>query len=388
MKPFQCCISCGRERIQKIGPAGEILYRCTRHGDCNDNDKWAFRSAVWEACNFRHVNLTNIHRQSDEVFIKILQKLRVGIPLTNADRNILQDHPCDVTNAVKLYPTREEVRRINQTEFDKLRTEKRSYQCLDYFSWNEQHGNLREKGRRSPRDGSLEALREHKLDTMVEFKAGMLVVLLVNLDIANGLVNGSQGRVIGFEPYDPAKLPKATVFPSGGDSFSSTQRGGGRKSSSKGGRGRESSMGPPEVQGELRGEYAALREGLIKDFIQQDCNKHKMWPIVDFGNGIKRTIYADCQVNELGDEKPYTLLARTQVPLLAAWAMTIHKSQGMTLNRVIVDLGKSFEEGQEYVALSRARSLHGLKVESLGANVGKGGNEQVKKFLQDKFGIQ
>lgn len=58
-------------------------------------------------------------------------------------------------------------------------------------------------------------------------------------------------------------------------------------------------------------------------------------------------------------------MSRTQIPLIAGWAITIHKSQGMTLERAVVDVDEAWEHGHSYVALSRVNTLDGLCVKGL-----------------------
>ena len=53
-----------------------------------------------------------------------------------------------------------------------------------------------------------------------------------------------------------------------------------------------------------------------------------------------------------------------QYPIRLVWAVTIHKSQGLTFDRLMIDAGKSFASGQVYVALSRCRTLEGIVLKS------------------------
>ncbi|MFY9642049.1 MAG: AAA family ATPase [Rhodomicrobium sp.] len=92
--------------------------------------------------------------------------------------------------------------------------------------------------------------------------------------------------------------------------------------------------------------------GVVSDFDSEDGT-----PVVVTRNGL--TVFAkraEWKVNE--DESVKAGIE--QIPLRLAWAITVHKSQGMSLDTAVMDLSHAFEYGQGYVALSRVRALSGL----------------------------
>ncbi len=89
------------------------------------------------------------------------------------------------------------------------------------------------------------------------------------------------------------------------------------------------------------------------------------WPIVKTSDG--RTIKVEpVDWESVDDGKVRASI--TQIPLRLAWAITVHKSQGMSLDAAEIDLSKAFAYGQGYVALSRVRSLAGLKLTGINPN--------------------
>ncbi len=89
------------------------------------------------------------------------------------------------------------------------------------------------------------------------------------------------------------------------------------------------------------------------------------FPIITTNDGRQIVIEPDEWAIQDGDKR---LAVIRQVPLRLAWAITVHKSQGMSLDAAQIDLGRAFEFGQGYVALSRVRTLAGLSLLGFNAN--------------------
>jgi len=117
-----------------------------------------------------------------------------------------------------------------------------------------------------------------------------------------------------------------------------------------------------DISGEKRyyngklGEISALDETEIKVILdgseREITVKREVWEQKRYSLDTEKNI------------KEEVLGSFEQFPIKLAWAVTIHKSQGLTFDKVIIDAGKSFTAGQVYVALSRCRTLEGIVLKS------------------------
>lgn len=137
-----------------------------------------------------------------------------------------------------------------------------------------------------------------------------------------------------------------------------------------------------EVFNGMMGKVSSVEEGEITICIEENNGSHRTVK-------IERVTWNNIEYKlnkETGRVESEVLGSFTHFPLALAWAITIHKSQGLTFDKVIADVGASFTHGQEYVALSRCRSLEMLFLSSDIKPSRLGPHPRVERFYRRMFG--
>ena len=295
----------------------------------NSAAKFAFDAATWNTSIEHTILLTHVFRQKDPAFASILNDMRLG-KTTPAIANIFKrlSRPlnfADDIEATELFPTRAEVEKANQNRMSKLLGSEMNFPAVD--------GGTQDPTQRA------KTLANSLAPENLTIKKGAQVMLIKNLD--EGLVNGSIGKVLCFmNEHD------FTIYQGNEEMFLQSHE-------------------PEDVGDAEQNEINAKARATINAArYKSDAPSGRIWPMVRFSkpDGTSRDLL--CQPEEFKVEAPggEILAKRIQIPLILAWALSIHKAQGQTLERVKVDLSRVFEKGQAYVAISRATSQSGLQV--------------------------
>jgi ATP-dependent DNA helicase PIF1 len=318
------------ELFEKLDEIGQIMRRSSKpfggiqlvlvgdffqlppiNKDKEDVLRFVFESARWSKCVDTIIELKKIERQKDPIFQNILNAARHG-QIKDEHIDILKsreglDWKSQHIKPTLLFSRRVDVDTINEANLKALSGERHVFKAETVKD---------EKAPPAIRLNSPEVLRAVEIsDKNSQYSNELIlaidaqVMLIHNLDIEAGLVNGSRGVVVGF-------TDGGISYPRSGSSNQTV--------------------------------------GFTKD--------QSAYPIVEFLNGTRHII------------EPYTWMidsldshvGRKQIPLKLAYALSIHKSQGATLDCALIDIGeRTFEYGQAYVALSRVRDLNSLYIWSI-----------------------
>jgi len=280
---------------------------------------FVFESPLWKKLGLETHELTEIVRQKDPIFQTILNEARHG-ELSKASVKMLRKRMNLDYKSLTVQPTMLFTRRVEVDQINARELKKLTTERHVFKATTVFNPSANTAGLTVTSPEVQMAVQ--KLDGNAAYTpelvlaVGAQVMLLYNLNHEAGLVNGSRGVVVDFKKPEPSEADKT--------------------------------------------------------FIKKD---ETLMPVVEFKSGDRRII--DYNTWEVQD---FPGVLRKQIPLKLAYAVTIHKAQGATLDCALIDVGdRTFEYGQAYVALSRCKDIESLYVHDLDAAAFRA-NPKVKEF--------
>lgn len=341
----------------QLGPVDNTDERmATGRGFCPAlflNRGWMFESWTWRESNIKTVYLETVYRQQgDMAFVNALKNIRTGEPgaveefqalYTQNEREVKVG-----ASALRIVGTNDKAESVNKKALMTLQSKCYTFTAVDRVQVPD-IDNEQERARRMSELhrlwGSLSAKKKCRIAQKLELKTGAKVMMLKNLDVClvvdgivtrKRLVNGARGFIARMESAVicldeirkmKANMEKACDIPS--------------ESLEHGIKALDDQV--EWLEGQLkRDDKIAVPYVFFNNFHE------KAIPILPYD--------FEFETAGLGSN------IRKQIPLALAWGVTAHKSQGMSLDEAYVDCSNFFAAGQAYVALSRLRSLSGLKM--------------------------
>lgn len=270
--------------------------------DTEDGSGFIFQSKCWPNLQVKIHVLSKVHRQQDVRFIHILQRMRLGIA-TQDDINYLHANSAQVPNpgALKLYSKNAPADSENEIKLAEIHARTHIFRSIDSGA----NANM-------PAEHLAEVLKHSSAPKVLALKVGARVMCLKNID--QRLVNGSIGTVVLIFPtYDESERILLNV----------------------------------NVRVQFDGQ-------LGEDGFEHTFESHRI------GHDVKQE-----NLFTISGQDNMKRAQRIQLPLRLAWAISIHKSQGQSLDTVDIDFSNTWMAGQAYTALSRAKTLAGAYLRGL-----------------------
>jgi ATP-dependent DNA helicase PIF1 len=248
------------------------------------NDTYVFETETWREMDFHNIKLETVYRFTDDLYRDMLARIRTAkhTPEDNVQlyKRVKAFNELDI-DSMEIKPTFLTSKRIDVDEENREELRKNPNELVIYKAFDEYKENEKDKDKDTFDILSLVSSKN------LELKVGAQVMLLININVEDGLTNGARGVVVKLESeYVHVKFMTGETIP-----FE-------------------------------RHVFPFERDGKV-------------------------------------------IATRSQFPFCLAYALTIHKIQGSTLDLAFVDIGNSiFQAHMTYVALSRVRSLSGLYIKS------------------------